>query len=293
MDKQDWLAGSFKETRSHLNAVAFRMLGSATEAEDAVQEAWIRLTRSDSETIENLAGWLTTVVARVCLDKLRSREQKGEEPLEEIHYEHDEEVISPEKDALLADSVGAALLVVLDILSPAERIAYVLHDLFDLSFDEIAPIIDRSEAATRKLASRARQRVAGMSHPQQEVERPRDVISAFLKASREGDFEALIRVLHPDVMLRADETAVKVAEANKSRGAPPFKPEIQGAESVANTFKGKASAAQLALVDGHIGATWAPGGKPVVAFCFSIAGGKISSIDIVMNPKSKRPVTPS
>ncbi|OZG72753.1 RNA polymerase subunit sigma-70 [Hahella sp. CCB-MM4] len=286
MNKKDWLTESFEEARHHLESIAFRMLGSSGEAEDAVQEAWIRLTRSESEKIENLGGWLTTVVARVCLDKLRSRDRWREEQLDESGYElSDEEVANPEKDILLADSVGAALLVVLDILSPAERIAYVLHDLFDLSFDEIAPVIDRSEAATRKLASRARRRVIGFDNSEREVERPREIISAFLAASREGNFEALIKLLHPDVSLQADDTAVKVAEINKSRGAPPFKPEIKGAQNVANTFKGKAAAAQLALVNGAFGATWAPGGKPVVAFCFSIEGGKITAIEIVMDQK--------
>lgn len=288
MDKQDWLAKNFEATRHHLKAVAYRMLGSVGEAEDAVQEAWIRLSRSESEKIENLNGWLTTVVARVCLDMLRSRKTRREEPLEQNVFEiPDAGTGNPEADFLLADSVGPALLVVLDLLTPAERIAFVLHDLFDLPFDEIAPIIDRTETATRQLASRARRRIKGTTSSFREDQaRQQEVVSAFLTASRDGHFDALIRLLHPDVVLHADETAVNVAQANKSKGAPEFKREIIGANDVANTFKGKAAAAQLALMNGIVGATWAPGGKPVVAFCFALKDGKISAIDIVMDPKS-------
>lgn len=282
MEKKDWLAKNFEETRDHLKAVAYRMLGSVGETDDAVQEAWIRLTRSESEKIENLSGWLTTVVARVCLDMLRSRKSRREEPLDDIPSEG---LGSPEADLLVADSVGQALLVVLDTLTPAERIAFVLHDLFDLSFEEIAPIIDRTEAAARQLASRARRRVRGASTPQEDIERQQEVVAAFLAAARDGNFEALIKLLHPDIVLRADDTAVKIAEANKHKGAPKFKREIRGAKNVADTFKGNAEAAQLALVNGSPGATWAPGGKPVVAFCFLLKGGKISAIDIVMDRK--------
>jgi len=285
MEKKDWLTKNFEETRNHLKAVAYQMLGSTCEAEDAVQETWIRLNRSESEKIDNLRGWLTTVVARVCLDMLRSRKSKREEPLDDKISEHaHEDARNPEADFLVADSVGPALLLVLDLLTPTERIAFVLHDIFDLSFEEIAPIIDRTEEATRQLASRARRRIKGANTPQEDLEREQEVVSAFLAASRDGKFEALIRLLHPDVVLRADETAIKISEANKAKGAPQFKREISGAKTVAETFKGKAQAAQLALVNGSAGAAWGPpGGKPVVAFCFSITDGKISSIEIVMD----------
>ena len=286
MENKNWLEDNFEETRHRLLAIAYRMLGSADEAEDAVQEAWIRLTRSESEKIENINGWLTTVVTRVCLDMLRSRKSRREDPLDEKVYEiPSEESGNPEDDFLLADSVGPAMLVILDLLTPTERIAFVLHDLFDLSFEEIAPIISRSEMATRQLASRARRRIRGASTPKEDIERQKEVVSAFLAASREGNFEALIKVLHPDVILRADETAIKISESRKSKGAPQFQHEIRGAKNVADTFKGKAAAAQLALVNGMAGATWAPGGKPVVAFFFSLKGGTISAIDIVMDPQ--------
>ncbi|WP_373998453.1 sigma-70 family RNA polymerase sigma factor [Bdellovibrio bacteriovorus] len=284
MEKKDWLTKNFEETRTHLKAVAYKMLGSAGDAEDAVQEAWIRLNHSESEKIENLNGWLTTVVARVCLDMLRSRKSRREDT-----FDHEESKISlqdpenMEAKFLIADSVGPALLIVLDHLTPSERIAFVLHDLFEVPFEDIAPIIDRTEEATRQLASRARRRIRGASHSQKDLERQQEVVTAFLAASREGNFEALLRVLHPDAVLRADETAIKVAEMNKSRGAPQFKKEIKGAAEVANTLKGKASEARLALVNGIPGLTWAPGGKPIVAFCFSVEDGKISAIDIVMD----------
>lgn len=289
MDKADWLAKNFEETRRHLKAVAYRMLGSVDEAEDAIQEAWIRLNRSESEKIENLSGWLTTVVARVCLDMLRSRKSRQEEPLDKRSSElPNEDLENPEEDFLIADSVGPALLVVLDKLTPNERISFVLHDIFDLSFEEIGPIIDRTEEAARQLASRARRRVREAGAPKENIERKQEVVSAFLAASREGHFEALIKLLHPDVVLHADETAVKVAKANEARGGPQFKSEMRGAKRIAGTFKGKIAEARLALVNGDAGATWAPGGKPVVAFCFSLRDGKISAIDIVMDPKKLR-----
>lgn len=285
MEKKDRLAKNFEDTRKHLKAVAYQMLGSAGEAEDAVQEAWIRLNQSDAERIENLRGWLTTVVARICLDMLRSRKAKREDEMDDSVLEREDHHTrsSPESNLLTADSVGTALLLVLDVLTPTERIAFVLHDIFDLSFEQIAPIIDRTEEATRQLASRARRRVRGGNTSQEDSDRHKEIVTAFLAASREGNFEALIRLLHPEAVLKADATAIKVSEANKSRGAPQFKAEIRGAESVADTFKGKASAAQLALVDGTYGATWAPGGKPVVAFSFAILDGRISTIEIVMD----------
>ena len=286
MEKKDWLAKNFEESRNHLKAVTCRMLGSAGEAEDAVQEAWIRLSRSESENIENLGGWLTTVVARVCLDKLRAQKSRREEPLDNEIFEIPSDGSgNPEAGLLIADSVGPALLIVLDLLTPAERVAFVLHDIFDLSFEEIAPIIDRTEAAARQLASRARRRVRDAGSLQAGIERQQEVVSAFLTASRDGNFEALIKLLHPDVILRADETAVKIALANKSKGAPQLKRQISGARNVADALNGKATAAQLALVNGFAGATWAPGGRPVVAFCFSVNGGKISAIEIVMDKR--------
>ncbi len=287
MEKKDWLAQNFEVTRKQMKAVAYRMLGSASEAEDAVQEAWIRLNRSESEKIENLGGWLTTVVSRVCLDMLRSRKLRREKSSDDAKSDVPEfDSNNPEADLLIADSVGPALLVVLDTLTPAERIAFVLHDLFDLSFEEIAPIIDRTVVTTRQLASRARRQVNGSQVPDDARERQEEVVSAFLAASRDGDFQALLRILHPDIVLRADATAVKVSEANKSKGAPQFWSEIKGAKNVADTFKGKAAAAQLARIDGFAGATWAPGGKAVVAFCFSIVGDKITAIDVVMDSAS-------
>lgn len=284
MDKKDWLAKNFEETRGHLKAVAYRMLGSTGEAEDAVQETWIRLNRSESEKIENLGGWLTTVVARVCLDMLRSRKSRGEAPLTEQTKISSENPHQLETDFIMADSVGPALLMVLDLLTPAERIAFVLHDLFDMCFEEIAPIIDRSEEATRQLASRARRRVRGGPSSQDNMERRHEMVSAFIVASREGNFEALIRLLHPEATLRADATAIKVAEANKAKGAPQFQREIKGAKDIANTLKGKAAAAQMALIDGRAGMTWAPGGKPVVAFCFTVEDDQVTDIEIVMDP---------
>lgn len=286
MDKKEWLAKNFEERRSHLKAVAYRMLGSTGEAEDAVQETWTRL-QSESDQIDNLNGWLTTVVARVCLDMLRSKKSKREEPLDdEISELPSDGSENPETNFILADAVGPALSLVLDTLTPAERIAFVLHDLFDLSFEEIAPIIDRTEENARQLASRARKRIRGAKNSKEDSDRQREIVSAFLAASREGNLNALIRLLHPDATLRADETAVKVAEANKAKGAPQFKKEIKGAHNVADTMNGKAAAAQLALIDGLTGATWAPGGKPVVAFRFSVVDDKIADIEIVMDPKN-------
>jgi RNA polymerase sigma factor (sigma-70 family) len=290
METKDWLANDFEETRPHLKAVAYRMLGSADEAEDAVQEAWIRLSRSESEKIDNLSGWLTTVVARVCLDMLRSRKSRKEEPLD-TQVIKDPGAGNPEADLLIADSVGPALLMVLDTLTPAERIAFVLHDLFDLSFDDIAPIIDRTETTARQLASRARRRVRGMKATSQEdTHRQQEIVTAFLTASRDGDFSALLKLLHPDVVLRADKTAVKVAAANQAKGAPAFKSEIRGANDVAETLKGRARGAQLALIDGFAGATWAPNGKPVVVFAFAVRDGKIEEIDVFMNAEDLRTI---
>lgn len=284
MEKNDWLITQFEVTRDHLQSVAYRMLGSRSEAEDAVQEAWIRLSRSDTASINNLGGWLTTLVARVCLDTLRSRKAAREESLEEIRVDLPEtEDEGIEEKFLIEDAVGPALLLVLDTLTPVERIAFVLHDLFGLTFDEIAPIIERTELTARQLASRARRRVRGAALPRKDARRQQEVVAAFMLASRQGDFDALIRLLHPDVVLRADETAIKVSTANKARGAPQFVSEMVGAKAVADTLNGSAQGALLSLVNGIAGATWGMKGKTVVAFCFAVDDGKITAIDIVMD----------
>ena len=279
MGKHDWLAERFEEHRTHVRAVAYRMLGSVSEADDAVQEAWLRLSRSDTSGIENLGGWLTTVVARVCLNVLRSRTSRREEPLDAHVTEpavDGDAGIDPEHEAMLADSVGLALLVVLEKLSPAERVAFVLHDMFDLPFDEIASTVGRSPTAARQLASRARRRVRGATAASNVgVARRREVVDAFLAASREGDFEALLAVLDPDVALRADRAAVEMGASA----------EVSGAEAVAGTFAGRARVAQPALVDGVPGAVWAVGGRPRLVFGFTITRGKIVEIELVADPE--------
>jgi RNA polymerase sigma-70 factor (ECF subfamily) len=283
------LARRFEQNRAHLRAVAYRMLGSRTEAEDAVQEAWLRLSRSGSTGVANLGGWLTTVVARVCLDMLRTRGSRREEPLEDATLQKLESESSFEHDAELADGVGLALLVVLDTLPPAERVAFVLHDMFDLSFDEIAPIVGRSAVATRQLASRARRRVQGSTATSDaDYTRHREIVAAFLAASRGGDFSGLLAVLDPDVVLRADAFAIQAAAAAASRGAPALTAEIRGAASVADIFKGRAQAARLAMVGGALGAVFAPGSKPRAAFAFAFEGGKIAEISIIADPETLR-----
>jgi RNA polymerase sigma-70 factor (ECF subfamily) len=285
----DELAQRFEENRAHLRAVAYRMLGSRTEAEDAVQEAWLRLSRSDSSGVANLGGWLTTVVARVCLDMLRARKSRHEAPLEDAPVQKLESESGFERDAELADGVGLALMVVLDTLAPAERVAFVLHDMFDLSFDEIAPILGRSSAATRQLASRARRRVQGSpAKPDADHTRHREIVAAFLAASRGGDFSGLLAVLDPDVVLRADTFAVQAAAAAASKGAPHLAAEVRGAAAVADVFRGRAQAARLAMVDGAPGAVFAPGGKPRSAFAFAIEGGKIAGISVIADPETLR-----
>jgi RNA polymerase sigma factor (sigma-70 family) len=278
MDEHEWLAERFEENRRHLRAVAYRMLGSVAEADDAVQEAWLRLSRSDTGGVENLGGWLTTVVARVCLDMLRSRESRHEEPLgaQVPDIGTGEGGIDPEHEALLADSVGPALLVVLETLVPAEGIAFVLHDMFAVPFGEIAPIVGRSPAAARQLASRARRRVQGADRvTEADLTRQREVVDAFLAASRGGDFGALLAVLDPDVVLRADRAAVRMGASKEVRGAP----------AVADTFSGRARVAQPAMVNGAVGAVWAPGGRPRVVFGFTIARGRIVQIDLFADPE--------
>ena len=279
-DLEQGLAQRFEAHRDHLRRVAHRMLGSVGEADDAVQEAWLRLSRSDSGAVDNLGGWLTTVVARVCLDMLRARKSRHEEPAERhaagLAAGADDDLgPKAERELLLADSVGVALLVVLETLAPAERVAFVLHDMFDLSFDDIAPIVGRSSAATRQLASRARRRVQlGRAAADADVRHQQALVDAFLTAAREGDFQALLAVLDPDVVLYADGVAVAAAAANQAAGAPPFAPEVRGASAVAETFRGRARGAQRALVDGAAGAVWAPGGTPRAVFGFVVAEGK-------------------
>ncbi len=282
MDEQEWLAEQFEANRTHLRAVAYRMLGSPSEADDAVQESWLHLSRSGTSGVEKLGGWLTTVVARVCLDMLRSRKSRREEPLGAHVPEpivRREDGIDPEHEALLADSVGLALLVVLETLAPAERLAFVLHDMFAVPFEEIAAIVARSPAAARQLASHARRRVQGAATvPDADLARQREVVDAFLAASRDGDFDALLAVLDPGVVLRADRAAV---HAGASR-------EVRGARAVADTFSGRARFAQLALVNGAVGAVWAPGGRPRVVFGFTITRGKIVGIGLVADPERLR-----
>ena len=282
MDEHSGTSERFEEHRGHLRAVAYRMLGSLDEADDAVQEAWLRFHRAGEEGVENLGGWLTTVVARICLDRLRSRKAQREEPL---GFEVPDPIVAredggdPEHQALLADEVGLALLVVLETLTPAERLAFVLHDLFDVPFDQIATILERSPAAARQLASRARRRVQGLS-PETDPDpgRRREVVTAFLAASRGGDFAALLALLDPDAVLRADPAAVAVgAEA-----------EVRGADAVATAFSGRARAARLALVDGIVHAVWAQGGQPRVVFAFTITEGSVVAIDLLADPERLR-----
>jgi RNA polymerase sigma-70 factor (ECF subfamily) len=275
MNERDYLAERFEEHRTHLRAVAYRMLGSVSEVDDAVQEAWLRLSRADATGIDNLAGWLTTVVARVCLDMLRSRQSRREEP---FTPDAPEPVAtgtsgsSPEQEALLADSVGLALLVVLDRLTPAERLAFVLHDMFAVPFEEIAPIVGRSAEATRQLASRARRRVrGGAAAPAPDLVRQREVVDAFLAALRGGDFEGLLAVLDPDLVVRADMAA----------GAPA---EIRGAAVWAKQAVAFGHLAQLvrpALVNGAIGVVMAPRGRMSRALTFTIANGKITEMEVI------------
>jgi RNA polymerase sigma-70 factor (ECF subfamily) len=285
---EEFLADRFEAHRDHLRAVAYRMLGSVTEADDAVQEAWLRLARTDTTDVANLGGWLTTVVGRVCLDMLRSRTARREDPLEtdrdQPPAEPQEAVgADPEYEALLADSVGLALLVVLDRLAPAERLAFVLHDMFAVPFEEIAEIVDRTPTAARQLASRARRRVqgrsagtAGDSAAQADAARRREVVEAFLAAARGGEFDALLAVLDPDVVLRADRGVPLLGGAE----------ELRGRSSVLGAFLGKAQAARLALVDGVPAAVFVPGGTLRGVLRFSIAeDGRITAIDLVADPE--------
>lgn len=281
MDEHDWLAERFEAERGRLRAVAYRMLGSLSEADDAVQEAWFRLDRSDGDSIENLPGWLTRVVARVCLDMLRSRTSRREDPLD-VHVPEpilsSADGVDPEHEALLADAVGLALLVVLEQLAPAERLAFVLHDMFAVPFDEIAPIVDRTPAAARQLASRARRRVQGTDTVPDDPTRQREVVDAFLAASRGGDFEALVAVLHPDVVLRADGGTLAAGASKLLRGS-------REVAAQALTFNRFARFARPALVNGTAGIVAAPGGQPYSVLGFTVVGGLIVQIDILADPE--------
>ncbi len=286
MDQHDRLAERFEENRTHLRAVAYRMLGSLSEADDAVQEAWLRLSRSGRSGIENLGGWLTTVVARVCLDMLRARKSRREEPLG-VHVPDPivgrEDGLDPEHEALLADSVGLALLVVLETLAPAERLAFVLHDMFDVPFDEIASIVGRSHVAARQLASRARRRVRGApTVPDADLTRQREVVDAFVAASRGGNFDALLAVLDPDVVLRADRGAVPPGASRVVRGA-------RAVAEQARTFSRLVAFVKPVLVNGAAGtASWLPSGRLLSVMGFTVARGKIVQIDVLADPERLR-----
>jgi len=278
----DRLTERFEEHRVRLRAVAYRMLGSASEAEDAVQDTWLRLNRTDAAEIENLGGWLTTVVARVCLNVLRSRDHRREEPLDAAFSEPADSTVDPAADAVLADSVGLAMLVVLDTLAPAERLAFVLHDMFAVPFDEIAPLIDRTPAAARQLASRARRRVQGRSTAAEpDLARRRQVVDAYLTAARGGDFAALLELLHPDVVLRADKAAGPSREPIFLRGASVV---ARGAAAASV----RAAVTQLALVNGGIGLVMADEGRPSVVLAFAFVDGKISEIDVIADRERLR-----
>src|SRR4051794_36798151 len=289
MDEHSGMSERFEEHRSHLQAVAYRMLGSLDEADDAVQEAWLRLDRAGEAGVENLGGWLTTVVARVCLDRLRSRQARREEPL---GFHVPDPVVAredggdPEHEALLADSVGLALLVVLETLAPAERLAFVLHDVFAVPFEEIAPIVERTPTATRQLASRARRRVHGVdmrdgAPPGSGTDRTRqrEVVDAFPAAARGGDFDALLPVLDPEVVLRSDRPALPSGALRETRGA---------AAVARRAMVGGARAAQPALVNGAVGVVVAPQGRLLMVLVFTIGGGKIVEIDAVADPERLR-----
>jgi RNA polymerase sigma factor (sigma-70 family) len=281
VDEHLWLAERFAEHRSHLRAVAFRMLGSLSEADDALQDAWLRASRADVSQVLNIAGWLTTVVARVCLNMLRSRGNRAEEPLD---LQTADPLLgpastgNPEQEVVMADSVGVALLVVLDTLSPAERLAFVLHDLFAVPFEEIAPLLERSPEATRQLASRARRRVKGAEPaPNADLSRRREIVEAFLSATRGRDFQALITLLHPEVVLRADMAVMLTAEPVLIHGAEPVAKGAMAAMQRA-LFTGSA------LIDGAVGLVMAPQGRLRVALTFTVVDGLITAIDVIAEP---------
>ncbi len=286
MDEDDRLVARFEEQRAHLHSVAYRMLGSPDEADDAVQDTWVRVSRAETGTVENLGGWLTTIIARVCLNMLRSRNVRREEPLE-VHLPDPvispEGELQPEQQALLADSVGLALLVVLDALTPAERLAFVLHDMFGLPFEEIAPMLGRSPGAARQLASRARRRVGGAEVSEPDVTRQRAVVDAFFLAARGGDFDALVALLHPDVVLRAD--------FGPSRSAASM--IVRGSAAVARQARLGANPAALlhpALVNGAAGVVITLDGQPHVIMAFTVVGDQVAELDIFADPERVRRV---
>jgi RNA polymerase sigma factor (sigma-70 family) len=285
MSGNEWLAERFEASRSHLRGVAYRMLGSAGEADDAVQECWIRVSRTDAAGIDNLEAWLTTVVARICLNVLRSRTSRREEPLEENadgHRVAHSGQRNPQDEALLAESVGYAFLLVLERLTPAERVSFVLHDVFGVSFEEIASIVDRTPAATRQLASRARRRVRGGQPARAAaLSRTRQAVEAFLEALRAGDIEGLLAVLDPDVVRRADQVAVPRAEGRKLRGAAAVAEE-------ALTYARAASIARPVVVNGSVGFVIAPGGRLRVAIRCTVGNGKIRGMEVIADPARLR-----
>ncbi|HEX2591226.1 MAG TPA: sigma-70 family RNA polymerase sigma factor [Rhizomicrobium sp.] len=284
MTGKEILADRFEANRGHLRAVAYRMLGSNAEADDAVQEAFLRLMRSDTGEVDNLAGWLTTIVARVCLDRLRERKIRREVPVDAA-AEAVPSGDNPEREKLIADSIGAAMLVVLETLTPAERVAFVLHDIFNVSFDEIAPVLGRSPMATRQLASRGRRRVQGApAEPEADRTRQREVVGAFLAASRGGDFSALLAILDPNVVLRADPAAVIGSAARAGKDIPALASETRGNEAVATVFTNRAKNAELALIDGEIGIVFAPGGQVRTIGDFVIENGRIVEISLIADP---------
>jgi RNA polymerase sigma-70 factor (ECF subfamily) len=278
MDDRQWLGARFEENRAHLLAVAHRMLGSRTDAEDAVQDTWLRLSRSDATAIESFRGWLTTAVARACLNILQTRRGRQEQRWDPLLLEPlpADNGIEPEQQALEADSIGVALLVVLDCLSPAERVAFVLHDVFAVPFEEIALVVRRSPAAARQLASRARRRVQAATPLEADFRRERELVTAFLTAARDGDFDGLIALLDPSVVVRAD-----VAVVRSSHGAIR---DRRGASSVAETFLGRSRDVHPALVSGRVGAVWAPHGKPRGVFVFETREDRIMAINLIADP---------
>ncbi len=286
MDEKDWLAERFEEQRGHLRAVAYRMLGSLPEADDAVQDAWIRVSRAETNQVENLGGWMTTIVARVCLNMLRSRKVRREESLD-VHLPDpvisSEEELGPEEETMLADSVGLALLVVLDALAPAERLAFVLHDMFELPFDEIAPMVGRTPTAARQLASRARRRVKGAEIPDPDLSRQRAVVDAFFLAARSGDLDALVAVLHPDVTLRVDF----------GPGRPGASRVVRGAAAVSRQARLGANPAALlhpALINGAAGVVITLDGQPHGVMAFTVVNDQIVELDIIADPERIRRV---
>jgi RNA polymerase sigma-70 factor (ECF subfamily) len=291
MDENEWLAQRFEEQRAHLRAVAYRMLGSLPEADDAIQDAWMRASRAGVGQVDNLGGWLTTIVARVCLNMLRARNIRREESLEVRLPDpviSPEGGIRPEEEALLANSVGLALQVVLDALAPAERLAFVLHDMFELPYDEIAPMVGRSPAAARQLASRARRRVKGseVPAPDPDLARQRAVVDAFFSAARGGDFDALVALLHPDVVLRVDF----------GPGRPSASTVLRGADAVARQARlGANPAAQLhpALINGAAGVVITIDGRPHNLMAFTVADDRVAAIDVIADPERVRRVASS